>query len=236
MINKIFIILFFFDTTTGFIRYDCGSRQLNVTTLSLREVGECDIPTTTVNNMRQYLQLLQINEYTDTTIIQSKIEIHRTIFYCGMHSHVSIVLNGENEYIIDVNRESCIDAHKTGIIKISDTHVVHGIKINQTITHGLFLAGQVSGDATVEGTGYSDPFGTWKNVLVQGTVEITLTEQVARIKLEADTIYLISGTVCSLSESTCIDQEGGHTFWNTIPIDSCKFQHHSVLYEGFAKK
>ena len=88
MINQIFIILFLFDTTTGFIGYDCGSRQLNVTTLSLREVGECDVATTTVNKTRQYLQLLQINEYTDTKIIQCKIEIHHTIFYCGMHSHV----------------------------------------------------------------------------------------------------------------------------------------------------
>ena len=52
-----------------------------------------------------------------------------------MHSHVSIVLNGENEYIIDVNRETCIYAHKTGIINISDTHVVHGIKeIKQSVT------------------------------------------------------------------------------------------------------
>ena len=31
-------------------------------------------------------------------------------------------------------------------------------------------------------------------------------------------------------------QKGGHAFWNTIPIDSCKFQHYSVLYEGFCEQ
>ena len=94
----------------------------------MRTISDGSVPTTTVNKTRQYSNLLQINEYTDTKIIQCKIEIYHTIFYCGTHSHVSIVLSEENEYIMDVNREICIDAHKTGIIKISDTHVVHGIR------------------------------------------------------------------------------------------------------------
>ena len=83
----------------GFIGYDCGSRHLNVKTLSLLEIGNCDLPETKINITKRYVQLLQINYYTETRIIQCKMEIHRTIYHCGMNPHISIVLNGENEYI-----------------------------------------------------------------------------------------------------------------------------------------
>ena len=89
-----------------FIGYDCGSRNLNVTTLSLLEVGECELPERNVDVSEKYVQLLQINEYSEMKIIQCKFETHRTVYYCGMHSHVSIVLNGGNEYINDVSRRA----------------------------------------------------------------------------------------------------------------------------------
>ena len=107
-------------TAYGFIGYDCGSRHLNVTTLSSLEVGNCDLPETKINITRRYVQILQINQYTETRIIQCKMEIHHTIYYYGMSSHISIVLNGENEYINGVSRSACQDVHKTGILKVSE--------------------------------------------------------------------------------------------------------------------
>ena len=37
------------SSTNAFIGYDSGSRNLNVTTLSLLEVGECELPDTNIN-------------------------------------------------------------------------------------------------------------------------------------------------------------------------------------------
>ena len=45
-----------------------------------------------------------------------------------------------------------------------------------------------------------------------------------------------SGTICLFSDGHCIDQEGGYTFWNTVPVDNCKFQQYSILYDGLANK
>ena len=145
------------------------------------------------------------------------MEIDRTIYYCGMNSHISIVLNGENEYINDVSRSACQDVHKTGILKISEAHIVQGIKVNQTLTYSIILAEFLKGEGKCDGAGYLDPFRTWENVVVQGTIKNTLTEQEAKINLNTNTIHLRSGTVCSLSEDSCIDQEGGYTFWNVMP-------------------
>ena len=129
-----------------------------------------------------------------------------------MNSHIVIILNGENEYINDVSKSACQDVHKTGILKVSESHIVHVIKVNQTVTHIIILAGYLNVEGKCDGAGYSDPFGTWENVIVQGTIKITLTEQQARNNLNTNTIHLRSGTACSLSEGSCIDQEGGYTF------------------------
>ena len=153
-----------------------------------------------------------------------------------MHSYISIVLNGENEYINNVSRSACEDVHKTGILKVTETHVIRGIKINQTVTHSIMLAGYIKSEGKWNGVGYSDPFGTWENIAVQGTIKISLSEQIAEIKLNLNTIHSRSGTICSVSDGSCIHQEGGYTFWNPIPIDNCKFYQYSVLYEGLANK
>ena len=99
-----------------------------------------------------------------------------------MHSHVSIVLNGENEYINDVSRSACEDVHKTGILKVTESHIVRDIEINQTITHSLMFAGYINSEGKCNGVGYSDPFGTWENVVVQDTIKISVSEQTAEIK------------------------------------------------------
>ena len=54
-------------TPTGALRgYGCGAGNLNLTTLSLLDVGECEMPAEKVEVERKYIQLLQINDYLDT--------------------------------------------------------------------------------------------------------------------------------------------------------------------------
>lgn len=69
------------------IGYDCGSASTNITTLSLLNIEECDIPPQEVVSQKRYIQLLQINEFSSTKVIQCKVEIDRLIRRCGMFSH-----------------------------------------------------------------------------------------------------------------------------------------------------
>ena len=64
------------------------------------------MPSNTLNVSRKYVQLLQVNEFVETQAIQCKLEVHRTVFYCEMHSHISIVNNGEHEYLYDISKET----------------------------------------------------------------------------------------------------------------------------------
>ena len=65
---------------------------------------------------------MQINDYSETKIIHCKFEVHKKVYYCGMHSHISIVLYGENEYINNVSKSACEDVHKNGILRVTEIY------------------------------------------------------------------------------------------------------------------
>ncbi|XP_070516614.1 uncharacterized protein [Cardiocondyla obscurior] len=222
--------------TYGIIGYDCGTTNLNITTVSLLEIEECDIPIIEPQVIDVPIQLLQLSKFESTNVIQCKIIISRTVFYCGMHSHVSIVNNAFAEYILDTSIDQCKTMHKTGTLIVNTNNIISGLKINQTTTRPIIFAGSVTTDGKCYGTQYSDPYGTWQNVVVQGIIKITLSSHRAVTNIETNQIHLNTGTACQYSEGECIDIEGKFSYWETIPHDHCKFNNYDVLYEGKARK
>lgn len=220
----------------GIIGYDCGSTNFNVTTLSLLDVDECNIPLVEPHVQGMNIQLLQLSKYESVDVIQCKVAISRTIYYCGMHSHVATVTNAQAEYLLDISAAQCKNMHMTGIHIISSHNVIHGLKINQTVSRPVIFAGSVTTDGKCTGAQYSDPYGAWDNVVVQGIITISLRFHSAAINIDSDYIHLKTGTICKYSDGYCIDSDEGYTFWQIIPSDYCKFSHYDVLYEGKANK
>ncbi|KAL7289543.1 hypothetical protein TKK_0016517 [Trichogramma kaykai] len=218
------------------IGYDCNSNSLNVTTVSLLGVEECRIPRNTLNVTRQYIQLLQLTDYQEVEVLQCKVELHRTVQHCGMHSHTSAVRHGIAEYISEISKNACEDAHLTGVYNYGGNSVIRGLKVNSTTSHPVTLAGTLTSEGACSGTSYADPYGSWNDVVVQATIKITLTSQTARVDLDNNKLYLRSGTTCNFRDNYCIDSEGGYTYWHTLPKDYCKFSKYSILYEGYAEK
>lgn len=223
-------------SSSGFIGYDCASQNLNVTTLSLLDVDSCELPPISITTQEQYIELLQVNTYKEATVTQCKIEVHRTVYHCGMFSHISVVIEGENNYIKSISREACLEAHKFGHFRIRDDHIIDGLRVNNTVTIPTLFAGNLDTTGKCKGATFSDPYGTWENVVVQGTVTITLSDHQARINLENNKIHLRSGTACPLTERTCMDRDEGNSFWEPVPKDICKFDKYTVLYRGIASK
>lgn len=219
----------------GIIGYDCGSASANLTTLSLLNIEECDIPQQNVNASKVYIQLLQINEFQSVKVIQCKVEIDRLIKKCGMFSHTMDVFNGKYAYVEEVSREACQRMHSYGSFQISNT-LITGIKSNQTTTRPVVLAGHVNNDGSCDGSAYSDPYGTWSGVIVLGSIKITLQDYTADVRINTNKVQLRSGIACELSSTHCSDIEGGDTFWDPVPADTCKFSSYGILYEGYAEK
>ena len=222
-------------STHGIIGYDCGSASANLTTLSLLSIEECDIPQQDVNSSKIYIQLLQLNEFQSVKVIQCKVEIDRLIRKCGMFSHSMDVFNGKYAYVEEVSREACQRMHTYGSFRIADTFIT-GIKPNQSTTRPVILAGRVDNDGTCAGSTYSDPYGTWSDVVVLGSIKITLQDYIADVRINTNKVQFRSGITCELSATYCTDIEGGDTFWDPVPADTCKFTNYGILYEGYAEK
>ncbi|XP_070512818.1 uncharacterized protein [Cardiocondyla obscurior] len=222
------------SSTHGIIGYDCGSAAANLTTLSLIDLEECDIPTVSINTTQVYLQLLQIDDFTSVKVIQCKVEIDRMIKKCGMFSHTMEVHNGKYSYIHEVSREVCQHMHLDGTFTIGNT-LITGLKPNATASRPVVLAGSVDNDGACSGAAYSDPYGTWEQVIVLSTIKITLQDYSANIRLNSNQVLLRSGVVCELKATRCTDMEGGNTFWEPQPGDTCNLRGYSLLYRGIAE-
>jgi len=234
-ITAIFILIMWAREIHGIIGYDCGSASANLTTLSLINVEECDIPLQSVNSSKVYVQLLQLNDFKSVKVIQCKVEIDRLVRKCGMFSHTMDVYNGKYSYIDEVTHEACQRMHSYGTFELSGTYIT-GLKSNQTTTRPVILAGHVDTDGTCYGGAYSDPYGTWGDVVVLSSVRITLQDYNADVRVNTNRVHLRSGVACELSATHCTDIEGGNTFWEPVPADSCQFNDYSVLYTGYADR
>lgn len=87
-----------------------------------------------------------------------------------------------------------------------------------------------------QGTHYSDNFGQWNDVIVQGYVTITLTQHQATIDTGKDTIHLQGQLTCKPSKESCIDSNNGEYYWTYGMKDTCNPSKYSVLFEGVANQ
>ncbi|CAG5084881.1 Protein of unknown function [Cotesia congregata] len=137
-IENLFIVMaMYWGCSEAIIGYDCGSKILNMTTISLVDIDECDIEENRVETSLPEIALLQLNEYQHTNAIQCKIEIHRVIQHCGWQSYNSIVSQGINEYIYPISRELCQVAHDHKTLRIGNTFI-DGLEINTTTKKCFF--------------------------------------------------------------------------------------------------
>lgn len=170
---------------------------------------------------------MQLSDCDRTRAIQCKVEIDKTIYYCGMHSHVSIVNNGRREYVLEIGDQSCRQLHENGAITISNT-IVNQVGRNETTLRSITFSCQVNTDGKCAGTQYSDIYGSWENVVVQAVIRITLRTFEEPVKRTVGHIMLPSGIQCTITRGRCLDSNGAETFWNIIPSDSCHFVQYDV--------
>lgn len=127
--------------TSAIMGYDCGSNNLYVTTLSLLEVGECNFHKTGLETKETYVQLFQLSNLFRTKIMQCKVEVKRTMYYCGMYSHISAVNNGEMTFLKEISRSQCQKMHEFGIIILNDDLYIKDLKMNFTNYRAVTFAG-----------------------------------------------------------------------------------------------
>ena len=234
-ITTIILLTLWTRETFGIIGYDCGSPLANITTMSLLNIEECDIPPQNVNKTQKFIQLIQVNEFKTIKVIQCKVEVDRTVKKCGMFSHTMDVQNGKYSYIQETSREACERMYTLGYFRMGHVYIT-GLKSNRTVSRPVTLAGYVDNDGTCHGSTYSDPYGTWTDVIVLATLTFTLVDYEAKVRLNTNKVILRSGVACEFATTHCVDIEGGDTYWNPLPmLGSCGKLNFGALYTGIAE-
>lgn len=230
------LLLFWAATVYGYIGYDCGGPALNITTISLLDIGKCVIPENKPQEEPKYVQLLQLAEFNSIEVKQCKVEIDRTVLYCGMSSHNSLVSLGRRVYLMEVSMSQCLQMHHSGFLDLGGNHFVRELKRNGTTYATVDYAGTMEGNGDCKGASFIDPYGTYKNVIAEMIVKVTLQHYFASARISTNEVIFRTGTRCSFSEGSCVDPDGGWTFWTPLPSDNCSFRNYDVLYEGIATK
>jgi len=132
---------------------DCGGHGLNIA-LSLLDIGDCELAE--IESTETYIQLLQLSDYDKTRIQQRKMEIDRTIFYCGMHSHIFAIQNGRRVYLQILEHRLPKRLHETSILFLEESAIISGALPNSTITSSINHAESTIMDGCSSGNGSSN--------------------------------------------------------------------------------
>ena len=218
-------------TTVGF---DCGAQpfdQLHAKTYSLLDVHSCSIKTPTIEVKNFTGQIVQTKLYEYREVFQCKIKVRRTIRRCSLFGYLEPVENAVQVFLLDLTRDQCKKIHDTNSFSYDSQHILSDLRVNQTTTRSIALAGNAIDNSCNVGS-YSDRFGTWNKVNVEGLITITLTSYTAKVDVKNDNILLRSGVACTYSKTSCLDIENGYTFWDSMQDEDCFAHKLEVIYDG----
>ena len=131
----------------------------------------------------------------------------------------------------DLTRDQCKRNHDTNAFSYDSQHILTNLKVNQTSGRSIALEGNAIDNSCNVGS-YSDRFGTWNKVNVEGFISIILTTYTAKVDVQHDVISLRSDLACKYSKTECLDIENGLTFWDSIQNQDCFEDKLAVIYDG----
>ena len=234
-ISTIFLLTGLLVTPTqGITAYDCSGDKMNITTLSLTEVGKCVDFKPKLEETNITIQLIQRIDYHEVKVTHCKIVVDQTVEHCGMHSHTSAVTGGRRQYMLHTNFSTCDTLHEHNSIDIGGT-VLTEIPVNQTSYRDVTLAGSTTTEGGCQ-VKYSDSTNTWNNVIVRATITIILREYNAPIHMDTNSVIMHSGTRCSMKLGFCIDPENGYSYWDQFSLTVCNEGKYATIKKVKGKK
>lgn len=219
----------------GLYVFDCAADGLNITTLSVLDVDQCpDFHTEDIASDVE-IQVLQQRETYDLQTYRCSIKYRYTITYCGMHSHISRVQDGEGVGLWKINQAECMEMHRTRQTTILGRQIID-LKLNTSETRVMTIAGYTDYRGGCEGSLLTIGDRHWKDVYATAEVEIILHDFTSTHRINDNTVITPNGVSCPFKDGECIDIELGFLCWNTQSRSKCDRTAYHVLYTGKALK
>lgn len=229
------LIMVVIQPSVAMIGYDCASKDLNVTTISLRDTEPCpDYQTTNVTDSLE-IQVLQERETYDVHVYQCLIELDYHVTHCGMHSHASEVEDGWGTVLLQLTANECKDIHKSRSVNVMG-HKLIGLKRNATQTNSLVLAGGADRDGGCTRGSLNIGSRHWVDVYATAKVRIVLKDLTGIHRIIDDKVVIPGGISCKHSEGFCVDAQEGFITWENKEAEKCDRTSYVVLYRGLSTK
>nr|DBA44219.1 TPA_asm: glycoprotein [Doliuvirus atrichopogon] len=220
---------------TGLIGYDCGTNNLNVTSISLYKPSVCDVNISDIITETVRVQVVQQLSLMPIHVIQCSIMTERRITHCGMHSHSSEVSGSYKHEIKQLSYQQCAKILTTGVYEYSNDVQIWSIKPNSTTRGEVIIVGTLQGSSCYGGV-YRTPEYTWTDVVVRQQYTIKLYDYYTTADIPKDVISLRNGLSCKFSLGDCVDSLEGFITWKTDVNDDCLTNHYRALYTGYVNK
>jgi len=148
--SMIYITLLLNISTTAhgpLIGFDCDGQHLNITSVSLLGAGDCNLRYKTPNVTNVYISYCNFPSITTRKCYSVKWK-YRTIYHCGMHSHISAINNGQIEYLLETGYTRCRQMLIVGPLSLGVSSIVNGLK--PTVLPAALHLLELSGTAAVK--------------------------------------------------------------------------------------
>jgi len=215
--------------------YECGSgRSVNLSTISLSEVGPCIQPVVTIPEQVRMVQIVQTSSYKEVKVISCGVSIRRNMRHCGMHSHSSHISNVE--WVKQLSPKECSLMHETQKIDLYG-QTVHNLKMNGTTSSRIVVAGASGSDGSCQNAPqFVDWDGSHGPVVVEVNVQILMYSGEAKLDINAGTLHLRSGVAAPYRDGQANDVFSGQSFWTVGPSESseCPESLFQIAYQGNA--
>lgn len=227
----------FIPAVAGLVAFDCNSKSVNLTTISLVSTPSCETKVQNITTEQVKIAVTQSTEKYELEFFRCHIESWNYMGRCG-RSIDTFHNAGLFSSISHPSRESCTRMHQQGLLSVmsSSEMIDVTVKPNEQTRFSYVSRGSVdaSGSCTPGPTLYREG-RVYERPLVNTELIITLSTGVGMVMVEENQIRFPNGKSCKLSDNNCFDSDYGEVFWST-PTPSCEGpeSEKSLVYEGRA--
>lgn len=213
--------------------YSCGAGRPAITTVSLREIRDCDFSRLQPKIEEVDIQLLQRSTTVSTLVNQCRVFVDKTIEKCGMFSHRLTMF--QKSYVHELSEEACRNLNIYGQFKYNE-QLLDKLQFNGTSYRHVILAGVERENGECKGALYNWDGHAYEEAVVKASLTITIAQFHAIADTVRNELVTPDGLKCVYKNQRCLDGERTQFFWSATTTSQCKFEEFTILYEGKAVK
>jgi len=225
MIFKLLSVIILIRSAKALVGYDCSGVHPNGTLISLLETDQCKDPKEKIILHSVQLELLQLPELTDISVLACRIELDNVVYDSENSESSGHTIHKNHRSYLPVSLSDCIYMHAHG--KLQFKNITYD-SLETDVTNSRLLPIGIT-DFSLSETSQKD------NNRIKSYVHISFKQHVVRVNTLENNIIL-SASACEYTKLHCVDEDGYYNFWSPLFYKGCQLGSHTLKYRGIATR